>query len=1017
MNGLDGKYYDMIVSASEDRSIKIWLKNGGYDALSYDLGQTITLSGPVLRDSISLNGFPGIIVAGEKDQGFSVYERKIENSRINYLGNEIIDGPEKNESKSQLKFVSEDQKILVSSDGRRRLEIRLRNNSGASNSPSYRIHQTITTHLKDEIYSVSMTLNKDLIACGLQNGEIVVFKKQKGDGSTSFHYSHLQTLRKGDLSSAEPITSIAITPEGEMIAAASEDKTVTTWLRGQIGEDRTKYSLHQVLKGHTDKVSSILLSPDQAILISASDDKTIKVWSKDKNQKSGSFKYTLTQTLEEHTSSILSLSMTRGGSVLASSSIDSQTRIWLKRKEGSSINFILDQVLPGKDFYHTLSFSPDGTKLFGGSLGFIGVYNRVGHKYYLSSQINGLELGDKGDVENIFKIVSFEEFLYGSTDDEVFVVKTSFKDQFFGSLISDYDYSSRFAIAMSKESTIQTLKQILDNTPRLEGQEESIYEDLHKLHHGVNPLYWFCLFESPALLRKALDKWGYEQWVYDQSEAFDPFLYSMRTENQELKEVWARYFLEEANEARLSLSTREHLKLTLGSSSPLVQELGLSKFKGKSSVNLDVEPIQLSAFDKTRAYPHDQSLNFFVDKKTKIKLKEDMKEDEEGVNVLHESTKFALSKNISKIYWFVEIVSGMAPQNKVKLRPLILAMYDRYLIYFYLYAIENFIGQILLFLTIAFQYYTWYTLIPFYIIYTVMLIFELVDISNKGLSYFQSIFNLFDVILYPAGMALTTHVVIEGYEFLEDELNNFFVVILLYLALLRGVSMLRVVSSTRYLILMILKAYIDMTPFLVVLFVFVLGTGSIYILINETNKKDGQDQSFTVKALVRASDVMYNWGHGNWDSTDTMNDLTFSWYIHTGVFIGLVMFNLLIAIINGTYTEFEDNRELIDLEDILEMISEMSAFTHFLRVLRQVVLGPEKDVEVYHHFLVPNESDKDKIEMLDNKICNLEESLKEVKEIQIRNERQGQENQKETQRNLRELHQKMDKLLKHQGSN
>jgi WD40 repeat protein len=70
---------------------------------------------------------------------------------------------------------------------------------------------------------------------------------------------------------AKAITALALTPDGKLLAGASNDQTVKVW------ELATGRLLH-TLQGHTDKVRSVSISPDGTLLASASYDEQVKLW-------------------------------------------------------------------------------------------------------------------------------------------------------------------------------------------------------------------------------------------------------------------------------------------------------------------------------------------------------------------------------------------------------------------------------------------------------------------------------------------------------------------------------------------------------------------------------------------------------------------------------------------------------------------------------------------------------------------------------------------------------------------
>jgi WD40 repeat protein len=186
----------------------------------------------------------------------------------------------------------------------------------------------------------------------ISKGKIVSVKVQ-----SSPTWECVKTLR-GDVGA---INSIAISPDGEIIATASDDKTVSLWslpkgkqifsfcgfakevfsvaispdgemlLTGDFENKVTRWNLpkKQIIAtclylnspySHLGFVNSVAFSPNGNIFASASADKTIRVW----GRFTGEIKY----TLNGHSDSVFCLAFSPDGKFLISGSVDKTIRIW-----------------------------------------------------------------------------------------------------------------------------------------------------------------------------------------------------------------------------------------------------------------------------------------------------------------------------------------------------------------------------------------------------------------------------------------------------------------------------------------------------------------------------------------------------------------------------------------------------------------------------------------------------------------------------------------------------------------
>ncbi len=146
---------------------------------------------------------------------------------------------------------------------------------------------------------------------------------------------------------SKSIFSLAISPDGQILASGSDDGTIKIWRLNQGEQLRT-------LTGHSATVYSLIISPDGQKLVSGSGDKTIKIWQLSTGQH--------IRTLTVHSGTIYSLVMSRDGQTLVSSSGDKTIKIY-----EFNTGKVLHTITGHSDFVRCLAISPDGKTLVSGS--------------------------------------------------------------------------------------------------------------------------------------------------------------------------------------------------------------------------------------------------------------------------------------------------------------------------------------------------------------------------------------------------------------------------------------------------------------------------------------------------------------------------------------------------------------------------------------------------------------------------------------------------------------------------
>lgn len=177
--------------------------------------------------------------------------------------------------------------------------------------------------------------------------------------------------------------SVAYSPDGQLLASASADKTVFLWYT------RKPQINNRPLAGHLDRVNSVAFSPDGNLLASASSDTTIIVW----NVATRS----IVNKLSGHTAQVNSAVFSPDGKILASASNDKTVLLWEVPKEGETgLPQPIDQLAGHTDAVNSVAFSPDGKLLASASTDRTIILWDVATR-----QLAGLFVGHTGKVSSV----------------------------------------------------------------------------------------------------------------------------------------------------------------------------------------------------------------------------------------------------------------------------------------------------------------------------------------------------------------------------------------------------------------------------------------------------------------------------------------------------------------------------------------------------------------------------------------------------------------------------------------
>jgi WD40 repeat protein len=108
------------------------------------------------------------------------------------------------------------------------------------------------------------------------------------------------------------VRDVCFSPDGQLIASASADRTIRLWSRE--GEEI------KILNGHKDWVRDVCFSPDGQLIASASADRTIRLWSREGEE--------IKIAPMEHQDRVNSISFSPDGKIIVSSSDDHTIKLW-----------------------------------------------------------------------------------------------------------------------------------------------------------------------------------------------------------------------------------------------------------------------------------------------------------------------------------------------------------------------------------------------------------------------------------------------------------------------------------------------------------------------------------------------------------------------------------------------------------------------------------------------------------------------------------------------------------------
>jgi len=189
---------------------------------------------------------------------------------------------------------------------------------------------------RNTVWSLAFSPDSQILASSSGDKTIKLWQLKSGELLRTISGAHLDT-----------IWSVAITPNGQTIVSGSGDKTIKIW---NLNTGR----LLRTLVGHTDTVRSVAITPNGQTIVSGSGDKTIKIWDLNTGK--------LLHILYGHTGRIISVAISPDGKIVASGSNDNTIKLWHLRT-----GKLLHTLSGHSDHINSVAFKADGKVLVSGS--------------------------------------------------------------------------------------------------------------------------------------------------------------------------------------------------------------------------------------------------------------------------------------------------------------------------------------------------------------------------------------------------------------------------------------------------------------------------------------------------------------------------------------------------------------------------------------------------------------------------------------------------------------------------
>jgi WD40 repeat protein len=311
----------MIVSSSEDGTVKLWSTNG-------TLLRTLTAQPcPITAVALSPDGTKiaaggyatgaagmGLTYLWQAPSGWTaanVSLARVTTNKYGYVG--------------ALTFTADNTQIVSGCNNGSNVVASVASGSIVATRAAY------NTAVRPAAVTSLAFSSSNRIASGCEDGTICVF-----DSSWNLLWNSLGAAGAHTTN----VTAVAFSADGSLVASASMDQTVKIW-------STSSWTLQRTLTGHTNGVASIAFSPDGQEIVSGSVDGTLKIWDRSNGN--------CLVTIAAHALPVTAALFTPDGARVISGSDDDTIRIW-----SATTGFVILSLGGQRDFIGAVAFSPDG---------------------------------------------------------------------------------------------------------------------------------------------------------------------------------------------------------------------------------------------------------------------------------------------------------------------------------------------------------------------------------------------------------------------------------------------------------------------------------------------------------------------------------------------------------------------------------------------------------------------------------------------------------------------------------